>query len=55
VVPFAMVCPAAKRSNDTQTSLDQLWQVNASIAPAYALILAFLAMVRERRGDGLEA
>jgi hypothetical protein len=50
VAPFAMVCPAAKRSNDTQTYLDQLCQVNASIAPAYALILPFPAMVRERRG-----
>jgi transposase len=54
-VSFVMVCPAAKRSSDTQTYLDQLCQVEASVARADALSQAFLALVRERRGDELEA
>jgi len=54
-VSFAMVCPAATRSRDAQTYLDQLCQVEASVARADALSQAFLAMVRERRGDDLEA
>jgi len=54
-VSFAMVCPAAKRSSDAQTYLDQLCQVDASVARADALCQAFLAMVRERRGNDLEA
>jgi transposase len=54
-VSFVMVCPAAKRSSNAQTYLDQLCQVEASTARAYALSQAFLAMVRERRGNDLEA
>jgi transposase len=54
-VSFAIVCPAAKRSSEVQTYLAQLCQVDASVARAYALSQAFLAMVRERRGDDLEA
>jgi transposase len=54
-VSFAMVCPAAKRSSDAQTYLDQLCQVEASVARADALSQAFLAMVRERRGSDPEA
>jgi transposase len=54
-VSFAMVCPAVKRSSDAQTYLDQLCQVEASVARADALSQAFLAMVRERRGSDLEA
>jgi transposase len=54
-VSFAMVCPAAKRSSEAQTYLDQLCQVDASVARADALSQAFLAMVRERRGNDLEA
>jgi len=54
-VSFAIVCPAAKRSDDAQTYLDQLCQVEARAARAYALSQAFLAMVRERRGHDLEA
>jgi transposase len=54
-VSFAMVCPAAKRSSDAQTYLDQLCQVEASVARADALSQAFLAMVRECRGGDLEA
>jgi transposase len=54
-VSFAIICPAAKRSTDVQTYLDQLCQVEASVARADALSQAFLAIVRERRGHDLEA
>jgi transposase len=54
-VSFAMVCPTAKRSADAQMYLDQLCQGDASIARAHTLSQAFLAIVRERRGDDLEA
>jgi transposase len=50
-----MVCPAAKRSRDAQTCLNQLCRVDAGIARAQTLVQAFLSMVRERRGDELEA
>jgi transposase len=54
-VSFAMMCPAAKRSRDAQTYLKHLCEVDMRIARADALIQAFLAMARERRGDDLEA
>jgi transposase len=54
-VSFAIVCPAAKRSDDAHTYLNQLCQLDARIARAYALSQAFLALMRERRGDDLEA
>jgi transposase len=54
-VSFAMVCPAAKRSREAQTYLNQLCQMDADIARAHGLSQAFLAMVRERQGDDLEA
>jgi hypothetical protein len=50
-----MVPLAAKRSAGAQTYLDQLRQVDARIARAHALIQSFLALVREQRGDNLEA
>jgi transposase len=50
-----MVCPAAKRSTEVQTYLDQLCQVDTHIARAYTLSQAFLTLVRERRGEALEA
>ena len=53
-VSFVMVCLAATRSRAAQTSLDQLCQVDTGIAQAYGLSQAFLAMVRERRGNDLE-
>ena len=52
---FAVVCPAAKRSREAQTYLDQLCQMDAEITRADALIQTFLSMVRERRGDVLKA
>jgi transposase len=54
-VSFAMVCPAAKRSTEVQTYLDQLCHVDTHIARAYTLIQAFLTLVRERQGEALEA
>jgi transposase len=54
-VSFVMVSPAAKRSAEVQTYLDQLCQVDASITRAYQLIQAFLTIVRERGGRDLEA
>jgi transposase len=53
-VSFAMVCPAAKRSADAQMYLDQLCEMDTSIARAYGLSHTFLTMVRERRGADLE-
>jgi transposase len=54
-VSFVMVCPAAKRAREAQTYLDQLCQIDAGIARAHGLTHAFLAMVRERRGEDLHA
>jgi transposase len=54
-VSFAMVSLAAKRSAEVQTYLDQLCQIDADIARAHGLTHAFLAMVRERRGEDLHA
>jgi transposase len=54
-VPFSIVCPAAKRSRQAQTHLDQLCQMDPGIAQAHGLTQAFLATVRERRGHDLGA
>jgi transposase len=54
-VSFAFVCPAAKRSQAAQTYVEQLCLVDARVARAHALSQAFLTMVRERRGEDLEA
>jgi transposase len=53
-VSFTWVCPEVKRAPDAQLYIDQLTQVDPSIAQAYTLSQAFLALVRERRGDALE-
>ena len=50
-----MVCAAAKRSAEAQTYLNQLCQMETSVARAHGLSQAFLAMARERRGVDLEA
>jgi transposase len=52
-VSFLMVGPAAKRSAEAQTYLDQLCQMDAGIMRAYQLTQGFLALVRERRGSDL--
>jgi len=54
-VSFTWVCPAAKRLPDAQRYVDQLTQADPAITQAYTLSQAFLALVRERRGDALEA
>jgi transposase len=54
-ISFTLVCPAAKRSPDAQTSVEQLCQGDAGVAQANQLIQAVLASARERRGDDLEA
>jgi transposase len=54
-VSFARVSPAVKRSLEAQTYVHQLCQADTGIARAHALSQAFLAMVRERRGEDLEA
>jgi transposase len=54
-VSFTWVCPEAKRPQDAQLYMAQLRQVDSAIGQAYTLSQAFLALVRERRGDALEA
>jgi len=54
-VSFTWLRPEAKRSPDAQTYIDQLTEVDPSVAQAYQLSQAFLALVRERRGDDLDA
>jgi transposase len=54
-VSFTWVCSEAKRALDAQLYIDQLSQMDRSIAQAYTLSQAFLALVRERRGNALEA
>ena len=54
-VSFTWVCAEAKRSQDAQLYVDQLRQADPAMAQAYTLSQAFLALVRERRGDALEA
>jgi transposase len=54
-VSFTWVCPAAKRSQDAQLYIDELTQGAPAIAQAYTLSQAFLALVREHRGEALEA
>jgi len=49
------VCPKAQRSPDAQTYVDQLAQVDPSVARAYQLHQTFLALVWERRGHELKA
>src|SRR6266540_6536605 len=47
--------PRSAASRDAQTYVEQLYQADAPIALAYTLTQAFLTLVRERRGDDLEA
>jgi transposase len=54
-VSFTWMCPAAKRSQDAQLYVDHLSQGDPAMAQAYTLSQAFLALVRERRGEALEA
>jgi transposase len=54
-VSFAITRPAATRSAEAQTYLDQLCTMDAGIARAHGLSQVFLAIVRERRGADLES
>jgi transposase len=54
-VSFTWVYPEAKRAQDAQLYMDQLTQADPAMAQAYTLSQAFLALVRERRGDTLAA
>jgi transposase len=54
-VSFTWVRPEAKRAQEAQRYVDHLTQANPTTAQAYTLSQAFLAMVRERRGDALTA
>jgi transposase len=54
-VSFAVICPAATRSVEARTYIDQLCRADPGIASVYTLIQAFLALVQERRGHTLEA
>jgi transposase len=54
-VSFVMVCPPTQRSADAQRYLDQLCQLDTSVAQAHELSHTFLTMVRERRGTDLAA
>jgi transposase len=54
-VSFTWVCPEAKRAQDAQLYMDQLLHAEPTLAQAYTLSQAFLALVRERRGADLEA
>jgi transposase len=54
-VSFTWVCPSAKRSREAQTYVEQLCQEDIPMAQADTLTQDFLALVRERRGDALEA
>ena len=47
--------PRSKAVAGAQLYVDQLRQVDQAIGQAYTLSQAFLVLVRERRGDALEA
>jgi hypothetical protein len=50
-VSFVVVTRPEKRSRLAQLYLEQLCQIDSTIAQLYELALSFLTMVRERRGD----
>jgi transposase len=54
-VAFLVVSRPEKRSRLGRLYLEQLCQVEATIAQLYELALSFLTLVRERRGEDLEA
>ncbi len=53
-VSFLMVSRPEKRSRVARLYLEQLCQVNDEFAQLYELTVAFLTLVRERRGEDLE-
>jgi transposase len=54
-VSFVVVNRPEKRSRLAQLYLEQLCQVDSQMAQLYELALAFLTLVRERRGEDLAA
>jgi transposase len=52
---FLVVSRPEKRSRLAQLYLEQLCQVETQVAQLYELALAFLTLVRERRGEDLES
>jgi transposase len=54
-VSFTLVRSAAKRSPEAAIYVEQLCQPDPGVTQAYALSHAFLVLVRERRGEALEA
>ena len=54
-VSFIVVTRPQKRSRLAQLYLEQLCQVDSQMAQLYELALAFLSLVRERRGEDLAA
>ncbi len=54
-VSFVVVSRPNKRSKHAQLYLEHLCQVDAKMALLYELALAFLTLVRERRGEDLES
>jgi transposase len=54
-VSFLVVSRPEKRSRAARLYLEQLCQVEAQMAQLYELALSFLTLVRERRGEDLEA
>jgi transposase len=54
-VSFLVVSRPEKRSRLAPLYLEHLCQVEAQMAPLYELALAFLTLVRERRGEDLDS
>jgi transposase len=54
-VSFTWMCPEAKRAPEAQLYVEQLTQSDPALAQAYTVSQAFLALVRERRGEALTA
>ena len=52
---FVFVTRPEKRSRLAQLYLEQLCQIDLTMAQLYELTLSFLTMVRERRGEDLAA
>jgi transposase len=54
-VSFTWMCAEAKRVPEAQLYVEQLTQSDPALAQAYTVSQAFLALVRERRGEALTA
>jgi transposase len=54
-VSFVIVRPAAKRTSEEQTYLEQLWNLDTPLAQTNELTQRFLTILRERQGHELDA